>query len=320
METLLIIIAVIVVAVIAFVAWSMSLDKTIAQSKNALVQSLNTEFGRSDLSEIFELELQPAVEAHKSGDLYAVTALFSNLMSRLTLLALRTFGNDFFGRNPDFTSAKRDFQIEAKNFLQEHNLFEPSTPISLFGGSKSIEELGYEIVPSGSIKFGSDWVALGAEIFPLVAVTDVEVYTDGQKYVNYTSRPSVGSALIGSVLPGSSLLWAMARPKVNRIVDDDRESCIMVIGEDFELELPIDPDKKKDAKVFARQLQNQVELAKGTRSEKSSPISSRDSNVDIPRENAVQLSLERLTMMYADGLLTAEEFSRLKAKLNGDSE
>jgi len=165
------------------------------------------------------------------------------------------------------------------------------------------------------MRYGSDWVSSGTEIFPLIGVTDVEVYADGQKIVNYTSRASLSSAMLGAVLPGSSLLWAVARPKVTRHEEDDREACILVSGENFELELEIDPKDKKDARFFAKQLQKQVEKIKGLEPSDSKSNKEQAKSKSAPQSSEEGVSLAKLTEMYASGLLTAEEFANLKKNL-----
>jgi hypothetical protein len=301
---------VVLAALGAFVAWAIRTGNADQKWWQLFMQNLQDKYGSSDLNEIYERELQPAVDALKSGDYYAVTTLYTKLTDDLSSVSSRIAVSDL-----DIRFAKKLFDEAREAFLKKCNLFEPTAPLGSFFGPTQPVEFGGTYVPARTMKYGSDWVSSGAEIFPLIAVTDVEVYADGQKLVNYTSRASLSSAMLGAVLPGSSLLWAVARPKVTRHVEDDREACILVSGENFELELEIDPKEKKDARFFAKELQRQVEKSKGlqpsdSKSKKESAKSKAES-----QDGQVGVSLEKLTEMYAAGLLTAEEFSDLKKNL-----
>lgn len=313
MESWVFITFVIVVGVVAFVAWSLRTDKQDTQWQQVFTQNLVDKYGSNNLAEIYERELQPALEALKTGDYFAVTTHFTKLADGLASISTRSAVTDF-----DIRYAQHMFDQVNAAFLKKHNLFEPSAPIGRFFGPTPPVEFAGKYVPASSMRYGDDWVSIGFEIFPLSAVTNVEVYADGQKIVNYTSRASLSSGVLGAVLPGSSLLWAMARPKVTKHVDDDREACILVSGENFELELEIAPGEKKDARFFAKQLQKQVEIAKGLEAASLHGDEGTSTGKEIGEataEDSTKVSLEKLAEMYTQGLISAEEFATLKKNL-----
>ena len=298
------------VVAFAVLAWAFKTAKSNDAWHELYAGELKEKFGSLDLAEIHERELQPAVLALQASDYYAVTTHFTKLADDLSALALRSAVTDF-----DIRYAKQLVAQARETFLKKHNLFEPSTSIGKFFGPTHPVQFGTTYVPAKSIQFGSDWISSGTEIFPLVAVTDVEVYADGQKIVNYTSRASLTSGMLGAVLPGSSLLWATVRPKVTRHEEDDRQACILVTGSNFDLELEIDPEEKKDARFFAKQLQKQVELIKGSKSESQADEPRKTSReLDSP-ELTTKISLAKLAEMYSQGLISEEEFSLLKENL-----
>lgn len=294
----------------AFVAWAIRSGNADEKWHQLFTANLKDRYGSLDLAEIHERELQPALLALKSGDYFAVTTHFTKLSDELSSIALRSAANDL-----DIRYARQLFDQAREAYLKKHNLFEPSERIGMFFGPTPQVQFGEVYVPAKTMRYGNDWISSGTEIFPLIAVTDVEVYADGQKLVNYTSRASLSSAMLGAVLPGSSLLWAMVRPKVTRHEEDDREACILVSGENFELELEIDPKEKKDARFFAKQLQKQVEKSKGLQPSDSKSKKESSKSKAESQDGEVGVSLEKLTEMYAAGLLTAEEFADLKKNL-----
>lgn len=165
---------------------------------------------------------------------------------------------------------------------------------------------------------GRDWVAYQYQILPLASVTAIELYSEGQKIVNYTSRASLTSAVVGAVLPGSSLLWALARPKVERHEDDLREMALLIIGEEFELDVRIELSQMEFARSYVRRLQRRVDKLHNIvppNVTKKQPASKSTKNAPKPRPN---IKLEKLVEMYSLGLLSEEEFARLK-KAMGDS-
>lgn len=301
---------IVLAAIVAFVTWAIRTGNADDTWHQLLTKNLQDKFGSLDLAEIHDRELEPAVLALQEGDYFAVTTHFTKLADDLSSIASRSAVTDF-----DIRYARHLFDQAREAFLKKRNLFEPTTPIGTFFGPSKPVQFGETYVPAKSMKYGSDWISSGTEIFPLIAVTEVEVYADGQKIVNYTSRASLSSAMLGTVLPGSSLLWAVARPKVTRHEEDDREASILVSGENFELELEIDPKDKKDARFFAKQLQKQVEKIKGLEPSDSKSNKEQAKSTSAPQSGEEGVSLAKLTEMYASGLLTAEEFANLKKNL-----
>jgi hypothetical protein len=288
-----------------FIASIFLTGKSNQKRKGLFESNLLEKMGSSDLDEIYRRELKPAVAALAKRDFFAVTAHFIKLEDKLTSIAFETKLGGALQWDGNDRYAYTMLETAREKFLQEHKLFEPEDCLDEFG----------LYTAAVKYKFGKDWIAGNHEIFPLSNVTDIEVFSEGQKIVNFTSRASLGSAALGAVLPGSSLLWAMARPKVTKHEEDDRESCILIIGKDFEMEIQVDPDEVKDARLFAKRLQRQVEINKGLKPSDTTAKKAPAKSKAKPQKGDVGVSLEKLTEMYAAGLITADEFAALKEKL-----
>jgi hypothetical protein len=280
-------------------------SKANLKRKQQFETNLLAAFGSKDLNAILERELEPAVAALAKRDYFAVTAHYVKCSEALSQVAFETKIKGALQWDGNDRYAWDTIQRAQDAFLARNNLFEPEEYIDAFSGTVS----GIEV------KFGSDWISGNQEIFPLSDITDIEVYSEGQKIVNFTSRASLTSAVVGAFLPGSSLLWAMARPKVTRHEEDTRDSCLLVIGDNFEIEVSVDPDDVREVRSFAKRLQKQVEIAKGiyvpqAKSDASKPKSKKRASAEPSN-----VSLKQLTEMYTDGLITADEFAALKKNL-----
>ena len=279
--------------------------------------------GQADLDALVKERLTPALDALKKRDFLGVTATFWTLQNELLAIVpdvkITGFLKDWGDRNLNLQRGA--IRHALKTFVEANKLFEPEPP-----------EMGDEFFPRGGsysdgllwgkhwqmLRWGRDWVAYQYQIFPLARVTAIELYSQGQKIVNYTSRASLTSAVVGAVLPGSSLLWALARPKVERHEDDLREMALLIIGGEFELDVQIEGPNMEFAPGYVRQLQQRVDKlhnnvpAKDTKKQTVGKSTKGASN-PLP-----DMKLEKLVEMYSLGLLSEEEFTRLKLGM-GDS-
>jgi hypothetical protein len=292
--------------------------------RNGQLESvLSEKLGVSNLNDAAIKLLQPALEAHKSRRFSEETRIFEEVEAQLHTIVLDTrLGNDSDGKT-DFS-----FNLQTKwalsRAITQLGLFQVEGQISEL--SKPLRQMSFEErfalnsmseAELDELKFGVGWVKCGVSLHNLSSTTKVKVYSDGQKHINYTSRASLGSAAVGAVLPGPAVIYALARPKVVRHEDDDRELSIVVWDKDWEIDVDLDPDLKKEAKKFAEALQKQILKVGGTVSLSASR--SRQTKPKAEKGKGPSTSgpgLAKLVELLDKGLITETEFKQLK----GDKE
>ena len=288
--------------------------------RDALLESVLIEsLGVSSLNDAAMKLLQPALEAHKSGRFNEETRLFEEAEGRLHTIVLDTrLGNDSDGKT-DFS-----FNLQTKwafsRAISQLGLFSVGEPIADL--REPLRQMSFEERFARSsmsqaeldeLQFGETWVKCGVQLHNLSPKTKVKVYSEGQKHVNYTSRASLGSAAAGVILPGPAVVYALARPKVVRHEDDDRELSIVVWDKDWEIDVELDPDLKKPAKKFAEALTKQV--AKLSGSKVPAKNDSQETKTKVTKSmssSGPKSDIGKLVDLLNKGLITEDEFKLLK--------
>lgn len=157
-----------------------------------------------------------------------------------------------------------------------------------------------------------DRVHRGAEARPIDAFTQAQVFLDGQ--VQVTSRPSMTAGLIGSVLPGTALLPALAFGKKEKT--DTRQAEFHVGSRDWTFSMSIPVQSVGSARSIAQRINA---IADGMeRDARSSQISSSPPVTPSLSDDADLTSqIERIVALERSGAITAEQATAMKARIIG---
>jgi hypothetical protein len=288
--------------------------------RDALLETvLLDSLGVSNLNDAALQLLKPALKAHKAGRFDEETRLFEEAEGRLHTIVLDTrLGNDSDGKTNFSYNLQTKWAISRA--ITELGLFTVKNPIAEL--SEPLRQMSFEErfarnsmsqAELDELQFGETWVKCGVQLQNLSPKTKVKVYSEGQKNVNYTSRASLGSAAAGVILPGPAVVYALARPKVVRHEDDDRELSIVVWDKEWEIDVELNPDLKKAAKKFAEALTVHVAKLGGSKvqAKKDSPVP-RTTVTKSARSSAQKSDIRQLVDLLNKGLITEEEFKLLK--------
>lgn len=157
-----------------------------------------------------------------------------------------------------------------------------------------------------------DRVHRGAEARPIDAFTQAQVFLDGQ--VQVTSRPSMTAGFIGSVLPGTALLPALAFGKKEKT--DTRQAEFHVGSRDWTFSMSIPVQSVGSARSIAQRINA---IADGMeRDARSSQISSSPAVTPSMSDDADLTSqIERIVALERSGAITAEQATAMKARIIG---
>lgn len=157
-----------------------------------------------------------------------------------------------------------------------------------------------------------DRVHRGAEARPIDAFTQAQVFLDGQ--VQVTSRPSMTAGLIGSVLPGTALLPALAFGKKEKT--DTRQAEFHVGSREWTFSMNIPVQSVGSARSIAQRINA---IADGMeRDARSSQVSSSPPATPSPSDDADLTSqIERIVALERSGAITAEQATAMKARVIG---
>ncbi|MCZ0710781.1 MULTISPECIES: DUF2510 domain-containing protein [Microbacterium] len=157
-----------------------------------------------------------------------------------------------------------------------------------------------------------DRVHRGAEARPIDAFTQAQVFLDGQ--VQVTSRPSMTAGLLGSVLPGTALLPALAFGKKEKT--DTRQAEFHVGSRDWTFSMSIPVQSVGSARSIAQRINA---IADGMeRDARSSQISSSPTVTPSMSDDADLTSqIERIVALERSGAITAEQATAMKARIIG---
>lgn len=290
------ILIVIVTVILIFVANIFLDGKGSSKAEAVFADILEREFKVRDVDQAIEKGLKPAYKALAKRDFVEVSRIYADLVDKFYELmddpAIKGAGST--------VGFSQSIRKKLESIPEYEELFNPSEPIEEFFGTTS----------GSNIYLGDDWVRFRGEIFPIQATTTIDVFAEGEKRISYTSRASLTSAALGVALPGPAVVYALARPKTERHVDDDREAAILILGDNYEMEIQIEPDRLKGARSFARSFQRQIERQGGAKASEVKPKAGKKS--DKPTSKT---SLAKLVEMYEAGLITEDEFLDLKSKL-----
>ncbi len=157
-----------------------------------------------------------------------------------------------------------------------------------------------------------DRVHRGAGARPIDAFTQAQVFLDGQ--VQVTSRPSMTAGLLGSVLPGTALLPALAFGKKEKT--DTRQAEFHVGSRDWTFSMSIPVQSVGSARSIAQRINA---IADGMeRDARSSQISSSPTVTPSMSDDADLTSqIERIVALERSGAITAEQATAMKARIIG---
>lgn len=152
-----------------------------------------------------------------------------------------------------------------------------------------------------------DRVHRGAHAHPIDASTQAQVFLDGQ--VQVTTRPSMTAGLIGSVLPGTALLPAMAFGKKEKT--DTRQAEFHVGSRDWIISMRIPVQAVGAARSIAQRI-NAIADGIERDSRTSAPVASAaSSDADLAGQ------IERIVELERSGAITAEQAAAMKARVIG---
>ncbi len=155
----------------------------------------------------------------------------------------------------------------------------------------------------GKVTLYDDRIVRGTDAYPIDEHTTAEVFLDGQKQI--VTRASLTSAAIGSILPGSAIIPALAAP--SKKTHDLRSAQLIIGSTSWSWPLQIHPDAAGAARAFAQRVNA---LAAQRRSMTTAPT-----ELSIDPAPDVLTQLERLAKLQEAGLVTADEAASLKATI-----
>lgn len=157
-----------------------------------------------------------------------------------------------------------------------------------------------------------DRVHRGGEARPIDASTQAQVFLDGQ--VQVTSRPSMTAGLIGSMLPGTALLPALAFGKKEKT--DTRQAEFHIGSRDWTFSMNIPVQSVGSARSIAQRINA---IADGMeRDARSSQVPSTPTATPSLSDDADLTSqIERIVALERSGAITAEQATAMKARVLG---
>lgn len=154
----------------------------------------------------------------------------------------------------------------------------------------------------GSIRVYEDRLVDGGEAHPIDAFTEAQVYLDGQ--IQVTTRPSMGAALVTSILPGTALIGAMAFGKEKR--HDSRVASFQVGSTNWTWSGSVPPQTISYPRALAQRI-NAIASAL------------QDAAVARPPAPDQLTQLERIAALEQSGALSAEQAIAMRSKVIAES-